>query len=930
MKLIIAIIAAASSLFSPQKEDNNPPISLHGRWSVALDSLDIGESKGWTNQNFGTYMLLPGTTDDAGLGIADTLSPLLQKPQLLHLTRRHSYLGAAWYTRTFKTPQNSKGKHILLSLERVLWKSDVWIDGKRVESDKNSSLSTPHIYDVSRLLRPGKEQRITIRVDNRKQYDISYENMAHAYTDHTQIIWNGILGRIELQVQASSRIERIMTFPHIAAKNVSVKLDITSEKPSPKAQLTIWATAKKDGTKVKAFTQTINLKQGAQSLSFTYDMGSNIKLWSELSPNLYTLTAELKTPSESSKIETDFGMREIRRDGRSIILNNSPIFVRGTLECCIFPLKGSPPTTKEEWQKIAKTAKEWGLNHLRFHSWCPPQAAFQVADEEGLYIQVELPVWSLTLGKDKETTAFLHAEAKRIMECYGNHPSFCFWSMGNELQGDMQVPSSLAAELKKEDARHLYTTTSFTFEKGYGAAPLDVDDYLITQWTNDGWIRGQGVFNAQSPSFDKDYGTATRNIEKPIVTHEIGQYAVYPNIDEIKKYKGVLKPTNFEAIRADLIRKGMLDKAHLYTWASGKLASILYKEEIERALKSPAISGYQLLDLHDFPGQGTATVGLLDAFWDSKGIITPEEFREFCAPVVPLARFAKATYTSNERFIASIDISNFAEVPLNSKQISWILADTIKNTIAKGTFSANLKLGNNTSLDAVNVDLSGIKAAQKLTLSVSVEGTTYRNHWNIWVYPAIMEVNSDGIAITDNLDEALTLLSKGAKVLFNPDWKRLEGLEGKFVPVFWSPVHFPKQAGTMGILCKSNHPALSAFPNDGYSDWQWWNLRTSSTTLDIDSLKGASSIVDVIDNFTNNRRLSMVFEGQVGQGKLLVATCDLHNLSNRPAAKQLLYSLIEYMKSDKFAPSAIQNPEFLHTYLKEQTDSKKEDAKSIY
>lgn len=239
------------------------------------------------------------------------------------------------------------------------------------------------------------------------------------------------------------------------------------------------------------------------------------------------------------------------------------------------------------WRKVIGTAQEWGLNHLRFHSWCPPEAAFEVADSAGFYLQVELPLWALEVGKDPATVDFLNAEADRILRTYGNHPSFCLMSMGNELQGDMQLLNRLMKRLKAADNRHLYTTTTFTFEEGYGTHPMDEDDFFITQWTRNGWVRGQGVFEEQPPRFDRDYRTAVEGIGVPLITHEIGQYSVYPNLSEIPKYTGVLRPLNFEAVRDDLNRKGLLPKAADYTEASGRLSAILYKEEIERALTPP-------------------------------------------------------------------------------------------------------------------------------------------------------------------------------------------------------------------------------------------------------------------------------------------------------------------------------------------------------
>ena len=91
----------------------------------------------------------------------------------------------------------------------------------------------------------------------------------------------------------------------------------------------------------------------------------------------------MKTKESLAQEKIEFGMRQIGRNGADLLVNGKKVFLRGTLECCIFPLTGYPPTTKEGWLKVFRSAKEWGLNHLRFHSWCPPKAAFEVADSLG-------------------------------------------------------------------------------------------------------------------------------------------------------------------------------------------------------------------------------------------------------------------------------------------------------------------------------------------------------------------------------------------------------------------------------------------------------------------------------------------------------------------------------------------------------------------
>lgn len=903
--LIGLIVFLSTSVCFGQKMD------LEGGWKVLLHNTQETHD-----------IRLPGTTDGAGLGVESKLLPKLEKPQLTYLTRKHSYEGVATYRRSVIIPQKWGDKRISLKLERVLWKSTVSIDGKKVGYSCNS-LSAPHMYDLTNLLTPG-EHVLEVEVDNRQRFS-DLLDMTHAYTDHTQIRWNGILGEISLNADDPIMITKVEITPMVDRKSIAVKSylqNYTNKKLKGNLDFTVETTV----------TQKVSLEPGETIVETVYALGEESQLWSEFNPYLYLLSMRLKAGKYSDEVQHKFGLREFVREGNQLKNNHIPVFLRGTLECCIFPLTGCPPMLKDEWMKIFRTSKEWGLNHLRFHSWCPPAAAFEAADEMGFYLQVELPIWSLKIGASQAMTDFMYAEGRRISKEYGNHPSFCLFSLGNELQGSMSELAKMITLLKKEDPRRLYTTTSFTFEKGHGSWPEKEDDFFITQWTKKGWVRGQGVFNSELPSFDKDFTKSVVDMDVPLITHEIGQYAVYPDMKEIEKYTGVLTPLNFMAIKEDLKKKGLLDQADKYLHSSGKLAALLYKEEIERALKTGGISGFQLLDLHDFPGQGTALVGLLNAFWENKGAISSEEFRGFCAPIVPLLRFPKAVYTNNEGFIAKVEVSNYSVSSVLNKNMTWTVTDESGKKVQQGKVSVKeLSIGHNTNIGQINIPLSSLTSATKLTVSLSMDETDYKNQWNIWVYPSKTDIVYGDVSYTRNLNEAQQWLSDGKTVLYNPDWRYLKGIEGKFVPVFWSPVHFPKQAGTMGMLCDPAHKALKDFPTDSHTNWQWWDLNTYSTTLITDSIQGGSSIISMIDNFTNNRRLSSVYEGRVGKGRIIISSIDLSTkMEERPVARQMLYSLLKYMNSADFNPSEIKNFELFEQWISKEACPVKQSAQSIY
>ena len=882
--------------------------SLAGNWAFKIDPADEGEKDAWFNKSgafFTKHIKLPGTMDDAGFGNPVNIQPELKREVLLHLWRKVSYTGAAWYQKEVVIPEGWRNKQLILSLERVIWQTKIWVDGKPI-NQIGESLVTPHTFNLSSYLQPGKHT-ITLQVDNRRKYDISLgdRNFAQAYTDDTQIIWNGVIGKIGLTIRDNVFFENVQVYTNPEDKKLRVVAVIVNSL-NKEVNGNINLSALNGKIKCAALDSLIILKPGINTIATSVNLQVSPKNWDEFNPNLYELNAAIQAAGNKDVSSTTFGFRTITNTNAQLQINKRPLFLRGTLECSIFPKEGHTPMEKAGWIRVFKIAKDYGLNHLRFHSWCPPEAAFEAADELGFYLQIELPVWSLIIGKDAAADGFLKAEADRMIQYYGNHPSFCFWSMGNEMQGNMHWLADEVNSLKTKDNRRLYTTTTFTFEEGYGKSPQPEDDYFVTQYTKKGWVRGQGIFDAESPSFNKDYAGAVDGLKVPLIEHEVGQYAVYPDMDEIPKYTGVLKPVNFIAIEKDLKKKNLLSLARNYTKASGKLAVLLYKEEIERALKTKGVSGFQLLDLHDFPGQGTALVGILNAFWDSKGLITPPDFRKFCSPVVPLIRYPKATYFNDEKFIASVEVANFGNVAINKPVIEWTIANASNMIIGTGKFAVSkIEIGNGISIGNINISLGKITTAQKLTITVSIKNSTYSNSWNIWVYPTNNTIDAGDILFTTDASEAIEALKNGRSVLLNPGKEKINGVEGKFVQVFWSPVHFPDQPGTMGLMINPAHPAFKNFPTDAYSNWQWWDLCKNSTTLVLDSI-GISSTALVlrdIDNFFKNRNMGSIVEAKVGKGKLLLCTMDINkDLMKRPVAMQLRYSLIQYMKSKEFDP----------------------------
>ncbi|MHC4532601.1 MAG: discoidin domain-containing protein [Planctomycetota bacterium] len=921
-------------------------ISLAGQWLFKLDPANAGEKEKWYTSKLPNQINLPGSTTENGFGddisldtkwtgsiidksfFTDAKYEKYRQPGSIKipfwLTPVKHYKGPAWYQKQVNIPSNWAGKRITLFLERCHWETKVWVDGTAVGTQ--DSLCTPQLHNLSSLMTPGRHI-VTIRVDNSMKYNVG--NNAHSISDHTQSNWNGIIGRIELQAADLVRISDVQVYPNVSNKSAKVIVTINnSDNQNLKGTINVWA---------ESFNTLQSHTVPQQSIEFTalksetilevdYPMGENAQLWDEFSPTLYKLTVSLAAKITKDTLRDEktvtFGMRQIATKGTQFTINGRLTFLRGSLECSIFPLTGYPHMDVDGWLKILRAAKAHGLNHLRFHSWCPPEAAFEAADKMGFTFHVECPAWA-TIGDGKPIDKFIYDEGDRILKAYGNHPSFCMLAYGNEPGGKNQRKylGDLVNYWKQKDSRRLYTSAA-----GW---PIIPENQFHSTPAPRGHQWGAGLssrFNAKPPETASDYRDIIGKYNIPVVSHEIGQWCVFPNLNEIKKYTGVLKARNFEIVRDSLAEKHMLNLAQDFLMASGKLQALLYKEEIESSLRTPGFGGFQLLDIHDFPGQGTALVGILDPFWDSKGYIEPYQHKQYCNQTVPLLRMKKRIWTTDEMFTASLEIAHFGPAPINNATVLWSV--NYPNGIKAGSVpipKITIPIGNGIKLANLNLSLNNIVAPSKLIVKVSIQGTPFENQWDIWVYPARSEIQPPAnILIADSFDEKVqAALKSGRKVLLMPTLNSINSnIPAGFTSIFWNTQWTRQQPPhTLGILCDPKHPALAQFPTEFHSNWQWWPLVTKSKFMVLDEFTTElRPIVQVIDDWNTNRKLSLVFETKIGSGKLLVCSIDLRsNLDQRPVARQMLQSLLSYMDSSAFTPKLSTNTEHIKGLFKKPT-----------
>lgn len=867
-------------------------ISLAGDWNFKLESEEI----------FNKSITLPGSTDEAGYGEKNTV----KDPH--RLSRIYKYVGATWYQKEIEVNEDYKNKSIILFLERCHWETKVWIDG--IEIGMNDSLCTAHQLDISNFMTTGKHI-LAIRVDNSIKYNVGKD--AHSVTMETQTNWNGIVGKIQLELYDKVRIKEVQVYPDL--NNKLAKIFITVENNSNKdidGELSIKAEAWNCENIYEIPSENISFSssESIKTIQVNYSLGENINLWDEFSPSLYKLTVCLKDKNNFQDCKViDFGMREFKTKGTQFTINGRPTFLRGTLECCVFPLTGYPATDIVSWLKIFETAKSYGLNHIRFHSWCPPEAAFCAADITGLMLQIETPVWTV-LGEDPELDSFIYKEGDRILRDYGNHPSFCMLAVGNEPSGENQVEflSKIVAYWKDKDSRRLYTGTAGwpeTGENNYHCLKNRKEVLRCQDWE----AELKGRLNASPFTTEFDFREGIAGCEVPIVSHEIGQWCAFPNLKEIEKYKGILKPRNFQLVKESLVKNNMVEQGEDFLLASGKLQTMLYKADIEAALRTPGFGGFQLLGLTDFPGQGTALVGVLDAFWESKGYVSEEEYSRFCCETVPLLRMEKAVWKNSETFEASIEIANFGPSPIQHAVIEWSASYKDGIIIACEDLKPfTIPLGNNIKGIEFKLPLHTVIAPAEIVITVVIKGTKYINNWSIWVFKDELNLDTPkGIEIAHSMKEAFSKLEAGKKVLFLPKHEDLlvneVGLG--FTSIFWNTQWTNGQKPhTLGILCDPKESVFNNFITDSHSNWHWFDLIKASRPLVLNAFSSElKPLIQVIDDWNENRKIGLLFEGKVGTGKLIMCSINLEeNMGNRLVAKQLLFSLIKYMESDDFDP----------------------------
>ena len=884
-------------------------------------------------------------------------------PIATRFTRKYTYEGEALFSRRISFKQE-EGERVFLEAERSRCLK-LLVDGNEVPHFIPASINTPQVFEVTGML--GEDTELTLVSDN------SYPGLPHdaivfssAATDETQTNWNGVLGYVRLRTEKEVFLSSLRVYPVQQTLTVAADLSVSGmglragtgmEDGSGTADCSgmedgsgmangagmpeadgVWhgtLTIRSEALAETCITTPVTLSEGMNEIRIEgLPLAEHVKRWDEYEGNLYELSALLTGDEEKRVI---FGVRDFGDNGKGrLALNGRTIFLRSEANCAEFPETGYTPMTENEWTDILNTYKAYGINCVRFHSHCPSEAAFAAADRLGMMMQPELSHWNPNDAFESgESFSYYQQELALTIRWLANHPSFVMLTFGNELctgETGRERMSRMLEQARALDSTRLYANGSNVH---YGRIGCDPDsDFYTSQSYFEAPLRGtfageaepqkktgriRGYINNQYPNTRTDYNASMEKLrqtfQKPVFSFEVGQFEVLPDFEELTAFQGISDPANFRIIQEKADMLGLSPVWKRYVEASGELSRIGYREEIEAAMRTKELSGISLLGLQDFPGQGTALVGMMNSHMQPKPypFARPERFQSFFRDRLPLVQMEKYTYCADEVLKADILAANFGKKDVCERPVYELRGSGIA---VEGTLpEADCRMGELTHAGTLEIPLNMVKKAARLDLTVRIGEMS--NTYPVWVYPAENPVCPESVYETERLDSrAKEVLEAGGRVYLTPP-SREENLphsiRAQFTTDFWSVGNFAAQEGGMGQLIDEKHPLFEEFPTEFHTNWQWWPMAGQRAVILPQPMK---AIITEMDSYAYMRPMIQLMECRCGNGKLMLSSLGLQVLQQYPEARALLSAIYHYMDSERFDPEQSMEAEIIEELVR--------------
>ena len=800
---------------------------------------------------------------------------------------RHLFMGAGWYRRTVTIPVGWKDKRVWIKLGGVKSVGYVWVNERQVALV--DTYCGTEKYEITDLVEPGKPATIVIQADNRCPSRKGLMSAMHR--------WGGVYRAVELEATPKTFIDDAWVRGNFDEKAAEVNVEVNCSDCSDCSDCSIvgnrgWRVrAQIDGASVE---QAIEQSGNPNNRTILKVPLRDFRPWSPEHPNLYTAKVELV--ANGSVVQTRwerFGVRKLEVRGKDFYLNDKPFFFRGFGDDHVYPLTGMTPADVNEHRKHLAIAHRAGFNFVRLHTHCEVPEYFEAADEQGIFIQAELPYYS-----DVPAEGFSFDPKRDVTDLWRNyrrHPSFAVYSMGNEGSYGPDLDKALHAYVKAMDPDRLKINQDCHVAE---INPLESSDYLGGPISI--WERGKV------------------NPERPFVTHEYMNLGVKLDARTENEFTGVWEVPNSLAKRHAWLAGFGLDGAwgNRLQNAQHALQKVWQKRGIECARTDPYCDGFIYWTIVDvvvwnknvqtFSGQG-----LFTPFWKQKeGGNSADDIAVFNRAAGLFADFPedRRVWVAGETLKSDLRFANYGDAAVRNASVAWTLSAKGQKLGAGTLPVGDLALGAVRKIATASVTLPDVASPVKAELRFEIVGTPTFNTYPIWLFPKRTVRPEPKVAVADEYVAAFkgrygdllpAARAAEAEIVIAPYGSalakaatargqktiQLDGCGGKTnVKLGWW--WMGSQVGTAFL----DHPVFGKLPHAGVLDELFFRIVKEGRQLPVDGV--ATKEMYAVGE---GGKACYLYLGEKPSEKALLAF-GLDVLADTPEGTVLLDGMIDYMK----------------------------------
>lgn len=651
--------------------------NLNGIWKFQIDPQDIGNKDLWYKT-----------------GLLD--SSKVEVPHIWQTEKKYvNYCGTAWYEKEFEVAELTSDKDLFVCFAAVDFHAMVWINGEYIGEHEGGF--TPFEFILTDFIHISGKNRLVVRVyDPSDNAEIPIGKQGSWYT-RISGIWQDVC----IENRSKQYIKHVFVHPDIDHKSIEIELNLSNS--IYQNFVVEYTVTNHEEPEVIHIVQTEVIRASKQRTVLTFD---NITLWSPQTPHLYDVTVIIKKNGlVMDEYITYFGMRKIDYLNGTLLLNNQPLYIRGTLDQSYYPNTIYRAPTDEWIKKEISMAKELGFNLMRKHIKAELPRYLYWADRLGILIWGEPPnviKWS------EQSKRRFYNELHGMIERDFNHPSIIIWSLYNEewgLEWDLANDKNKQCYVKQmyEKIKKLDPTRLICDNSGWIHVQTDLNDYhryfsvpeQIDEWESD---LDEYIIDNTSENFVD----GVQEQGQPIIVSEFGVWGL-PSMQKLVNYYDGTPPwfgnlgddTHREDFKNPLNAFKNFDKYQLkrifgdfenLAEHSQKRMYRAVKSLIEEMRKRPQINGYVVTEFTDVEWE---TNGWLDYTRNLK--LGFNKAKNFNGNLVVMVNHLKRNLWCGEEQSIELVIANDDMLPIQGSVIKWKITGTnvsgeINLSMEKGSF----------------------------------------------------------------------------------------------------------------------------------------------------------------------------------------------------------------------------------------------------